>query len=125
MAYILAMNPANRLRELRKKAGLTQAELADLTGVSQPAISQLENDTRPLDLDDMRALARHLGCRPVDLLSDQDNPDRLTDEERDMIARMRAAGPEQREQILKVADVIAPFHPAESEDERLQPRRVA
>lgn len=69
----------NRLQELRKRAEITQAELGDLTGISQPAISQIENNVRPLSLDMMRTFARVLNVEPVDLLSDEDNPFRLTE----------------------------------------------
>lgn len=126
MAYILAMKPTNRLRELRKKAGLTQAELAELMGWSQPAISQLENDTRPFDIDDMRRLARVLQCAPADLLDDQDNPDRLTDEERELVNKFRSADAVQRQMVQRVAEPVSGFKGAEAEEnERLQPRRVA
>ena len=37
-----------RLRSLRERRGLRQAELADTLNVSAPYLSQLENDQRPL-----------------------------------------------------------------------------
>lgn len=121
------MKPTNRLRELRKRAGFTQAELAEMTGVSQPAISQLENDTRPLDLDEMRTLARILRCTPADLLDDHDNPDRLTDEEREFLQKFRAAPAAQRELINRVAEPVQGYivEPQPGDDGRLRPRRVA
>ena len=104
MTYVLSMHPANRLRELRKAAGLNQSELAQRTGVSQPYISQVENQAAvTLDIARMRVLAREFGCSPADLLSDEDNPDRLSAEERDLIASYRAASEGQREMIRRVA----------------------
>ena len=45
-AYTFAfMNLSQRLKAARKHAGLTQKELADKTGVSQPVVSQLESGT--------------------------------------------------------------------------------
>lgn len=108
MAYPLVMRPRNRLRELRKAAGLSQAELAARTGVSQPAISQIENDVLAMDTRWMRAFARELGCAPADLLEDEDNPDRLTDEERELIHSFRLATREQRAMITRVAEPLAP-----------------
>ena len=105
MAYVLAMHPANRLRELRKAAKLNQSELAQCTGVSQPYISQVENQAATtLDIARMRVLARELHCAPADLLADEDNPDRLNEEERELIARFRTADGQQRELIQRVAE---------------------
>ncbi|MCX7804834.1 MAG: XRE family transcriptional regulator [Planctomycetota bacterium] len=39
------LSPGRRLRESRKRMGLTQAELAEKSGVSQAAISQIEKGT--------------------------------------------------------------------------------
>lgn len=91
LSNVVVMHPDNRLRALRKAAGLTQAELADKTGVSQPAISQLENGQLSMDLQWMRAFARALGCAPVDLLPDEDNPDRLASGERKLVQGLRRA----------------------------------
>lgn len=38
-----AWNIAFQIRELRKKRGLTQAQLAKLVGISQPNIARIEN----------------------------------------------------------------------------------
>lgn len=104
MKYLLRMNPSNRVRELRKKAGLSQAQLANLAGISQPAVSQIENDTRPLTIDWMRSLARILDCTPADLLSEEDNPDRLDDQERELVHNFREANEAQREMLRRVAE---------------------
>jgi DNA-binding XRE family transcriptional regulator len=55
VAYLFVMHPGNRLRQLRKAAKLSQQQLGEGVGLSQEAISQLENDKRPLTLDYMRA----------------------------------------------------------------------
>lgn len=104
MQYLLRMNPNNRVRELRKKAGLSQIELANLAGISQPAISQIENDTRPLTIDWMRTLARILECAPADLLSDTDNPDRLNQDERRLVQNYREADASQQEMVKRVSE---------------------
>jgi transcriptional regulator with XRE-family HTH domain len=122
MAYPLAMRPRNRLRVLRKAAGLTQAELAAATGVTQSAISQIENDVLAMDVAWMRAFARELGCQTADLLDEADNPDRLTDEERQLIHSFRQAGHEQREMISRVAEPLAPYAPQPAEPEPLRKR---
>ncbi|RZD17696.1 MAG: helix-turn-helix domain-containing protein [Candidatus Acididesulfobacter diazotrophicus] len=46
-----------RIKELRKKEGLSQEELAKLLNVSRPTVSQMENGTRKVSLSDMVRLA--------------------------------------------------------------------
>lgn len=50
-----------RLVELRKALGLTQAELAEMIGKSQSAISQIESGEIGLSLDVLRSIVSHLG----------------------------------------------------------------
>jgi len=49
--------PGSRLRGARGLREMTQARLAELTGVSVPNISAMENDRRPIG----KAMARKLG----------------------------------------------------------------
>jgi len=114
MAYIYRMHPRNRLRYWRKRAKITQTRLAQLSGVSQPAISQLENDERPLTLDWMRTFARIFGCTPADLMDDEDNPHRLDPEELELIRNFRAAEPSQRAMVQRVAEPLASFAHADN-----------
>lgn len=111
---MLAMHPSNRIRELRKRAKLSQTELAELSGVSQPAISQIENDERPLNVDWMRTFAKIFDCAPVDLLGDQDNPDRLSEDERRIVQQYREADELQREMIARVAEPRRGYRPEEN-----------
>lgn len=53
------MNFETRLYELRKKAGLSQEELANLVGVSRQAVQKWEAGTSRPDLDNLSALARY------------------------------------------------------------------
>jgi DNA-binding XRE family transcriptional regulator len=52
---------AYRLAELRKSLGVTQAELAELIGKSQSAISQLEHGEIGMSIDVLRSIVRQLG----------------------------------------------------------------
>jgi transcriptional regulator with XRE-family HTH domain len=58
-----------RLKELRKACGWTQAELSTRTGVSDQMISHLEKNLRRPSLDIALALADGLGM-PLDVLLD-------------------------------------------------------
>lgn len=58
---------ARNLRALRKRARLTQQQLADLAGLDRATISQIENGRESPRTSTVVGLAQVLGVRPVDL----------------------------------------------------------
>lgn len=58
----------NRIKILRKKRGLTMAQLAGLTGTTQQQIDRLEKSRRRLTAEWMERLSVALSCDYVDLL---------------------------------------------------------
>jgi DNA-binding XRE family transcriptional regulator len=59
---------ADQVAEQRKSRGLSQAELAELTGTTQSAIARLESGGRPPRLDTLLRIAEALDCElAVDL----------------------------------------------------------
>lgn len=56
-----------RIKELRRKAGLTQVELADSVGVAQNVVSQWETEVALPRARQLPELARVLGCSIDDL----------------------------------------------------------
>lgn len=62
-----------QVRKLREAAGLTQAQLAEKAGCTQPTISGIENgsDTTTTTL---RLIATALGCDVVDLYERDEPP---------------------------------------------------
>ena len=63
------MTIGEKIRELRKAAGLTQAQAAARCGWGQSVWSDLETGRSPdIRLDTCRRIAEALGCKPTDLL---------------------------------------------------------
>ena len=63
-----------KLRQERERANLSQEELARKAGVSQQAISMLENENRKNPrIDTVASIARVLGCTVDDLIDDIDD----------------------------------------------------
>ena len=80
---------SNRLRELRKKKGLTQVELAERLGVTQTAIYKLETGASDLDTKWMERLSKILNVRPYELLPKEWQPQEITEEEKQLLELFR------------------------------------
>lgn len=61
------------VRKLREAAGLTQTQLAEQAGVTQPTISNVENGV-PTTTETLRMIAEALGCQVVDLYERDEPP---------------------------------------------------
>lgn len=60
----------NNLKELRKKAGISQVELAEKLNTTQGMIGMLERGERKLAPEWLKKLSAVLGCSPLDILPD-------------------------------------------------------
>ena len=56
------------VRIIRELQGLSQNDLADLTGIPQSTLSAIENDRVNLGLERAKVLARALKCHPAVLV---------------------------------------------------------
>ena len=59
---------AQRIRHARLSKGLTQTELARLTGIGQAHLSRMESGERMPVVEDIPILAEHLGVTPAYLI---------------------------------------------------------
>jgi XRE family transcriptional regulator, fatty acid utilization regulator len=123
-----------RLRHLRRKAGLTLDELGGRVGRQAPYLSQLENGRKEPKLSLVNELARALGCPPADLL-DASAPsrraelevaiERLQADPRYRALRLPHVRPSTKvpddflEHLVRLGDaVVAPSAPAEAASAR-------
>ena len=61
------------IKEARKKAGLSQAELGHRVWLDQSGISRIENGDCPVTVETLKALANALGVVPAALLDDDND----------------------------------------------------
>lgn len=66
------MTIGERIRAKRKGAGMTQADLAQLLGVTPQLVSQYETDTKRPKLETLQRIAVALGCYVADLIPNGD-----------------------------------------------------
>jgi transcriptional regulator with XRE-family HTH domain len=67
----------DRIKEFRERKGLTQRELAEVSGVTLYQISRYENDRSDISADSLEAIARHLGVSTDYLLGLVDDPGKI------------------------------------------------
>lgn len=60
-----------RLKQTRQKLGLTQKQLAEVSGVRQATISLYERNPQRVDLSNLEKLARALGVTVRSLLDER------------------------------------------------------
>ncbi len=91
---------ANNIGLLRERAGLTQAQAIEATGLSESYFKQLEYGHKPLTAPVIIALCSVLACQPEDL-TPPGHDERL--EEEMLVARFRLLDPEGRAVLLAAA----------------------
>lgn len=62
------MTTGERIQQLRKTAGLSQEQLADIVGVSRQAVSKWETDQSSPDIDNILALSKAFAVSTDELL---------------------------------------------------------
>lgn len=65
---IVEVTVGESVRIIRELQGLSQNELAELTGIPQSTISAIENDRVQLGVERTKVLARALKCHPAVLV---------------------------------------------------------
>ncbi|MCY4642985.1 MAG: helix-turn-helix transcriptional regulator [Bacteriovoracales bacterium] len=64
----IGLTPGKMIRILREKNNLSQNDLAEATGLTQPTISSLENEKITLGIERAKTLARVLRVHPASLI---------------------------------------------------------
>src|SRR5690348_8719162 len=98
---------ARRLREAREYLGLSQEYVAQQTGISRPAISEIEAGRRNVSSLELKRLSKLYG-RPVEFLLGEEeaigaNPDPVELKLRPM---MKGLKQEDREEILRFVEFL-------------------
>lgn len=71
--YLSEAQIGERLGELQQRAGITQEQLGDALGVSQPTISKIMSGARPLTARELTVAAAALGVTPSQIVSAEKN----------------------------------------------------
>lgn len=95
------MQIGSRIRELRKKAGLSISQLAALVGISQPYLSQIEREERQCPIDVLQRICSVLGISMAEFFTVTNNPIPIPPHLRLLLDEARALTPEQTEILAR------------------------
>ena len=105
-----------RLRETRVKAGLSQSDLEEISGIPKARLSRYENGHVAPSIQTLERLAKALGVSEASLLDDE----RALMEEFLTVLQQRGVRFDSSEQAVAlgnaVADILAAFRSAETVD---------
>lgn len=77
------------IKEYRKQKNMTQEQLASLTGLTQGQVARIEQGKTDIGLDQLKVFAQALGVKPYELLPDDWQPEKLSDEEKAFVDLFR------------------------------------
>ena len=98
---VMNIEIANKLVKLRKKAGLSQEELADKLGLSRQAVSKWERAEASPDTDNLICLAKLYGVSLDELLSTEDDPETII---REQVKKDDEPEPEKKKEHVHISD---------------------
>lgn len=98
---------ARRLKFARQRQKLTQAQLADRSGLTAAAISQIESSDRMPAFRTIVALARALGTTPNDLMGlEEERLDPSLEELRGLFRDLKDMSPEDIDKVKAFASYL-------------------
>jgi transcriptional regulator with XRE-family HTH domain len=95
---------SSRIKELRAKKGISQQRLAELLGVSRPAISQIETGERKISAEELDSLAKIFNISVDSLLNKEREPEVILQrdaKERKLQPRIRINVPQKNMEKFK------------------------
>ncbi len=106
----------NRIRDLRKRKGLTQGELARLLSFkSASAVGMIEREERELNIETLNQLSEIFGVSTDYILGKtvEENPgelDQLEQEFKVLLEKIKSISPEDRQKLLKLIEIFQGDH---------------
>lgn len=94
----------SKLYAIRKRYGMTQAQVAEAAGLSNNTYAEIERGVVNTSVESIMQLCRALHITPDEILTDC--PGVAAAREEDIIARLRACSPKDKETALQILDAF-------------------
>lgn len=93
----------NKLLAIRKRAGLTQAEVAERANLSERTYADIERGSVNMRIETILKICNALHITPDEILTEDNSPSAARQEE--LLARLSACTPKERETALQLLSV--------------------
>lgn len=93
----------NKLLSIRKKAGLTQVEVAEASGLSSRTYADIERGTVNMRVETILRICEALHITPDEILTESNSE--LTVQQEEIFARLNACSPKDKETALRLLSV--------------------
>lgn len=93
----------NKLLAIRKRMGLTQAEVAEAAGLSDRTYADIERGTVNMRIETVLRICQVLHITPDEVLTDDQSPESIRQEE--LWERLNSCNPKDKETALRLLEV--------------------
>ena len=93
----------NRLLSIRKRMGLTQAEVAEAAGLSDRTYADIERGSVNMRTETILRICSVLHITPDEVLTEGNS--QFTPQQEELLARLNACSPKHKETALHILDV--------------------
>lgn len=93
----------NKLLNIRKKAGLTQAEVAELSGLSDRTYADIERGSVNMRIETILRICKALQITPDDILTEENIP--IIEKQNELIEKLNSCRPSERQTALELLSV--------------------
>lgn len=94
----------NKLLSIRKRCGFTQAEVAEIAGLSERTYADIERGTVNMRIETILRICDALHITPDELLTDDSTS--LTIQQNELIERLNSCSPKNRETALQILSIF-------------------
>ena len=103
MVFSNAREIGNRLLAIRKRAGMTQAEVAEAAGLADRTYADIERGSVNMRVETILRICEALHITPDEILTRGDTE--MTAQQEELLARLNACNPKDKETALKLLNV--------------------
>lgn len=93
----------NKLLAVRKRQGLTQAEVAEAAGLSDRTYAEIERGTVNMRIETILKICNVLHITPDEVLTAENA--RMREQEEELLARLKACNPKEKETALQLLSI--------------------
>ena len=93
----------NKLLAIRKRAGLTQNEVAELSGLSERTYADIERGSVNMRIETVLRICKALQITPDDILTEENAS--ITEQQAELFEMLQACSPHEQETALKLLSI--------------------